>query len=338
MPRNAIPRYQPTYRQEVINLIIGSALRGESLGLVGIAGVGKSNIVNFLRDIQRNAPHVEQNVAGLHFPIVDATQWQGTPHSLWKMMAEALSQATRELSSPPEEDKIIPISEDERVLKTMQRRLQWVCQELEHQVMFILDDFDSVLETGPLSMLEQLNGLRSEGNRGYLGYLVFTKRLPHILGYSHNLEDKSKFYDLFRHNIYTLEPYSRDDAIRMLQHLNELAGSLLADSHLDQIYQLAGGHAQLLKIVFNIWIKEGASGIKAAYFATKPDVRQECRRILINLHKHEQQVALRVAKGQYSAEDQVVIDHLARRGLLVKLEPITWFSPLLAQFLSSYEG
>ncbi len=339
MPPNSISRYQTTFRKDEIDLIIRFALRGESLGFVGIAGVGKSNVVNFLRDIQQNAPRVQQDVARLHFPIVDATQWQGSPNSLWRLMLDALRQATAELGSPPGVDKIIPISEDERSFKTLQQHLQWVCQDLKHQVMFVLDDFDAVLTTGPLAMVERLNGLRSEGRRGYLSYLLFTKRLPHILGREYNLEQQSKFYDLFRTNIYALEPYNRADARRMLKHLDEVAGGVLTDSQLDQIYyQLAGGHARLLRLVFNIWINEGAVGGKTTYFAGKPDIQQECRRILLNLHRHEQEVALRLARGEQTAKDQPVIDHLARRGLLVKLDPPTWFSPLMAQFLAAYEG
>jgi hypothetical protein len=252
------------------------------------------------------------------------------------MMGSALSQATQDLPPPPEDSNVIPFSEDERALKTLQERLKWICQKLGHQVMFILDDFDQVLEIGPLAMLEQLNGLRSEGNRGFLSYLIFTKRLPHILGRNLPLENKSKFYDLFRHNIYALAPYSQGDAIRMLQHLNQIAGNRLADNHLEQIYRLAGGHARLLKLVFNIWVEEGASGIKVTYFAEKPDIKQECWRILENLHEWEQEVALRVAQGSYTVDDQDVMDHLIRRGLLVKLEPVTWFSPLMAQFLGNY--
>ena len=49
MPPNVIPRYQPTFRKDEIELITRLASRGESVGLVGVAGVGKSNIVNFLR-------------------------------------------------------------------------------------------------------------------------------------------------------------------------------------------------------------------------------------------------------------------------------------------------
>lgn len=339
MSHDVIPqRYQPTYREDEIDLIIRFALRGESLGFVGVAGIGKSNLVNFLRNIQRNAQHVEHNVEHMHFPVVDATYWPRTPASLWKMMLDALNQATQTLAPFPEDNKIIPISEEERALSTLRARLGWICQELGHKVMFVLDDFDLVFETGPLAMLERLSGLRSEGNRGHLSYLVLTKRLPHILGQSHNIENGSKFYDLFRHNLYALEPYAPDDARQMLLHLNEVAGKPLSNRELTQIRALAGGHAQLLKVVFNIWINEGAPGADpVAHFAAKPDIYQECRRLLLSLHRQEQEVALLAARGRYTAEHQDIIGHLARRGLLVKLDPLTWFSPLFERFLTTYE-
>jgi ABC-type dipeptide/oligopeptide/nickel transport system ATPase component len=338
MSLNVIPRYQHTYRIDEINLIIRLARRGESLGFVGMAGVGKSNIVNFLRHVQQNAPQVEQDVKRLHFPIVNSAQWPGTPDSLWKMMVEALDQATTELSPPQEDRKVIPFSGDERAFKTLQTRLKWLCQELGHQVMFVLDDFDRVLEVGPLAMLEQLDGLRSDDNREFLSYLVFTKRLPHILGQNHPLENKSKFYDLFRPNIYALEPYTQNDAMQMLRHLNGVAGNPLSDSDLEQIYQLVGGHARLLKLVFNIWVEEKLSGIRTTYFAEKPDIKQECERILLNLHDQEREVALLLVRGLAKAEHQDIINHLTRRGMLVKTEPMTWFSPLMAQILGNYQG
>ena len=335
LPSHAIPRYQTTYRADETELILRLTRRGESLGFVGLAGVGKSNIVNFLRDIHHNAVQNRPDLEHLYFPVIDAPHWSGSPASLWKLMWEALSQAIQRLSPPPLDPKVIPISEEERALSMVQERLNWACQTAGCQVMFILDDFDTVLETGPLSMLERLNGLRSEGNREALSYLIFTKRLPHILGQSYDLDHKSKFYDLFRRNIYALEPYTEEDAMQMLRHLNDLAGQPLLDGQLQQIYQLAGGHAGLLKIVFNIWIEEGASGVKTSYFAGKPDVQQECQRILSNLHEPEQEVARLIAQDQHTAEHQDVMDHLVRRGLLLKQDPPTWFSPLFAHFLNS---
>ena len=186
-------------------------------------------------------------------------------------------------------------------------------------------------------MIERLNGFRSEGNRGHLSYLIFTKRLPHILGESYDMEHKSKFYDLFRQNIYALEPYTSEDARQMLVHLNEVAGKPLNTRDLTQIHALAGGHARLLKIVFDTWFKEPPSGADpVAYFATKPDVQHECQRILANLHRQEQDVALLEARADDTAGYRDTVAHLVCRGLLS--ESGAWFSPLFAQFLSTNEA
>lgn len=333
-----VPRYQTSYREDEVRLIISFARRGDSLGFMGIAGIGKSNLVNFLRNIQE-IPQLQPEAQNLYFPVVDATYWQRTPSHLWKMMLEALAQATKHLPlQQAEEKKIISIDEEERYLNALQSRLRRVCQELGHKVMFVLDDFDIVFETGPLPMLERLNGLRSEGNRGFLSYVVLTKLLPHVMGREYDLANKSKFYDLFCHHIYALEPYTPEDARQMLVHLNENAGRPFRSMELSQLRQLAGGHGQLLKIVFNLCLQEGLPGSDAiTHFAASPDVRQECRRILLHLHPEEQAVALKLARGQSNTEDNPLVDHLHRRGLLLATEPVTWFSPLWEQFLKDHE-
>jgi hypothetical protein len=336
MPTNTASRYQTSYRQNEMELIVRSALRGESLAFVGLAGIGKSNIVNFLREIDTRAPQLGGKMARLQFPIVDATYWQQTPVSLWKIMLDALEQTTENLSPPPLDEKIIPISEEERVLNTLRSRLRWLCQELKQQVMFVLDDFDTAFAVGPLPMLERLNGLRSEGNREMLSYLIFTKRLPHVLGRSFNLENESKFYDLFRHNIYALEPYSAEDAFQMLKHLNEVAANPLRERDLAEVRQLAGGHARLLKIVFDVWAGQGMAGVNPlTYLVEQSDVQQECRRILLGLHEEEQTVLKRVAQDAATPADQDILDHLTRRGVLTT-DTRKIFSPLLAQFLARY--
>lgn len=336
MLTNPGPRYQATFRQNEIELIIRLARRGESLAFVGLVGSGKSNIVNFLREIDEQAAGLKQNVSRLHFPVVDTTYWEKSPVSLWKIMLEALNQATESLLPPPDAPKIIPISEEERALNMLRSRLEWLCQELAHQVMFVLDDFDEALEIGPLAMLERLNGLRGEGNRETVSYLMFTNRLPHVLGRSYNLENESKFYDLFRQRIYALEPYTADDAHQMLRHLNEVAGAPLRERDLAEIRQLAGGHARLLKIVFDIWAEHGMAGVNPlSYLVEQSDVQQECQRIVRGLHAEEQAALVRVAQNAVTQADHDLVDHLLRRGVLIAGGQ-ELFSPLLSQYLGQY--
>lgn len=334
---HTIPRYPPTYREDEICLILDAARQGQSLCFVGIAGIGKSNITNFLRHdpYQYKQQYLGKDTAQFLFPVIEGNGWNQTPQHLWELMLADLSELTRDLPQPPADTKMLQLSEEQRTFSALRERVQWVTKD--HQVMFILDDFDKVLQAGPLSMLEQLSALRNAGNRDKLSYLLFTKKLPHLLGKAHPLLNNSKFYDLFKDFIYALKPYTYQDAQQMLLFLNENADKPLHLKDLPLIREkLTGGHAGLIKIVFDSWRRTAPEADDlVTFFAEKPEVRNECQRIYQGLHRHEQQVARRVAHYEQTAEDQAVIDHLCRRGLLLNATSGEWFSPLLASFLRS---
>ncbi len=235
---------------------------------------------------------------------------------------------------PPPDGKIIQLSEEAKAFSDLKAHLNWVCGQLEQRVMFILDDFDTVLRTGPLAMLEQLNALRSEGQRNKLSYLLLTKRLPHILGQAHFQPGTSKFYDLFSNHVYALGLYNFDDARQMLLGLNENAGRPLSSKELPLIQSISGGHARLLKVIFDLFCQ---STIPASppidFFIEQPDVRNEFQRIFQALHPDEQAVALRLVAQQQAPADADLINHLALRGLLISSNPPQWFSPLMVGFL-----
>ncbi|MCE7983001.1 MAG: hypothetical protein DYG89_17590 [Caldilinea sp. CFX5] len=336
MEQSVSPRYQLTYRQAEIQLIADCAKQGQSLCLMGVAGVGKSNITNFLQSdpYGYKAHYFGEQADHFLFPLVDGNTWDQTPAGLWRLMLAALVGVTRDREQPSSDSKLIQFTEEQRAFSELKSHVDWFCQKVGDWVIFVLDDVDKLLSVGPLNMLEQLNALRSSGNRGKLSYLLFTKKLPHVLGRSHPLQGVSKFYDLFSSHVYALGLYNHEDARQMLVHLNELAGKPLTTRELTQIETLAGGHARLLRLIFELWRsnRPGEDDLVAT-LAQQNDIRDECRRIFQGLHEEEQAVTLRLAHGQQQEEDQPIIDHLVRRGLLTDGEAGVWFSPLFAEFL-----
>ncbi len=336
MPPNTPPRYRPDYRAAEMRLIARLVLAGDSLCFVGTAGVGKSNLINFLREY----PGYTREYFGdatdrLHFPVVDTNQWDQTSEGLGKLIIEALDGEA--ITAPREKDGgVIPLSQEDRAFTRLRGRLRAICQDLRHHVVIVLDDFDRAFEVGPLRMLEQLNGLRSDGNKGLLSYLVFTKRLPHILGRGHNLEKGSKFYDLLRHNLYALEPCTPADARQIVRHLSATSTAPVGSQELAQLCGLAGGHAGLLRNIFRVYEEQRLplGNDAAGRFVGCHDVRVACQRILDGLHEQEWEAALLVARGQHTAAHMDTVDHLIRRGLLLDGEPLRWFSPVFARYLN----
>jgi hypothetical protein len=329
-------RYRDGYRSDEVDLIRRLASSGQSLCFVGLAGVGKSNLINRLRD-RAQAPVIFGERAGhIHMVAIKINEWKGTPSNLWQLLLDALQRAVQDVIPAAPPARVVHMDEEERLRARLQAQVQNVCQH-NHAIVFLFDDVDLLLETGPLSLLESLNALR-EDYRDQVSYLLFTKRLPHVLGRRHQVETKCKFYDLFRQHIYALGPYNRQDALQMLLHLNQTANAHFSKRDLQPILDLAGGHAGLLRVIFTFrrinrsFAAAGPALIEA--LAQEVDVQEECRRILRSLHPQEARVATRIARGNPRPEDAPTIDHLCRRGILTRVDPPEWFSPVLPVFLS----
>jgi hypothetical protein len=330
-------RYPQDYRHHELRLVSNNALQGQSMGFVGIAGTGKSNLVRYLRDGMHLEQYLLDKTDQVHFAEANTIDWEGSPEHLWYIMLRGLNEVMKRVGVETQESVSQADSPDAATLHSeLKGRIDRICQRMGHQLMFILDDFDEVIAQGPRSMLERLSKLRTEGNVERLSYLVVTKKLPHVLGQAHSFQI-SQFYRLIRDELYALGMYKETDASQMLAHLNCVGGEHIPAQHLRTIRVLAGGHAGLIKTVFNSWPNEGAlESHPVSYFSATPSVREECFRILIGLHDQEQQVARRLARGEDTVEDVDTIDHLVRRGILTKARPVTeWFSPLMPLVLQS---
>jgi hypothetical protein len=260
---------------------------------------------------------------------VDINRWQETPVHLWHLMLEAVQGVAADLPQPPA-NTVVPMSEEERISQRLENHLKWICQHQQQQLVFVFDDCDRLLTSGPLSMINNLNTLRDDGNPGKLSYLLFTKRLPHVLGRGIGL-GTAKFYDLIKRSVFALGLYAPADTRQMVKYLNAQAGSPLESGDRFQVEFFGGNHSGLIRTVFATWLQTTPDRQDyLRFFATQPDIQAECHRILRSLHDAERASAIRFAQGRATPEDSSFLAHLMRRGLLTESNPPQWFSPLMA--------
>jgi hypothetical protein len=187
-------------------------------------------------------------------------------------------------------------------------------------------------------MLEALNTLRGEC-RDRLSYLIFTKRLPPVLGRAYGLETDSKFYRLFKDRTYALQPLVPADARQMVRHLDATDGRALTHADLDRIMRFAGGHSGLLKAIYEAQCELGLlADDSLPALVNHPAVREAARQLLRSLHIDEQEAAVRLAQGRQTTEDRDLLEHLCARKLLVRASSAAWFSPLWELYLRQYAG
>lgn len=323
-----IPRYRPTFRLAEVALIRSAAARGQSVCFVGVAGVGKTNLIHFLRyagAAQADGP------PWLLFAHVDCRQWMQTPQSLWDLMLDGLTRCDDVASPPGRADAAL--TEEARARQHLFNCAARTCRDPQTRLMFLLDDFDDLLVQGPLEMLEALNTLRGEC-RDRLSYLIFSKRLPHVLGRAHDLETASKFYQLFERRIYALPLLGPADARQMLARLNYMDDSGLSHAELGRIAYLAGGHSGLLRAIYEARRDLGSlTDASIPALVAHPTVRGAAQRLFRSLHPEEQEAAVRLAQLRLQPDDLDLIEHLHTRGLLVRLNSAGWFSPVWEHYL-----
>lgn len=312
---SVFPRFSPTYRSDELALIADYARRGLSCAFVGIAGIGKSNLLNCLRQRYGTIIAPGDTPITLQTVIVDCNDWNGEPADFWRLLRREMEKALTPMN-------VIPLSDDPAMRDNLIVRhlVGAFCSQPNRRLLLVFDDADKLLARGPLELLEQLRTLRDE-NRDVFSFLLFTKKLPLRLGRAINLTHESKFYQLFGSRIFTLRPYNQADAWHMLRFLNAQAAQPLTNPTLRFIYQLTDGHATLLKLVYERYlIQPPSSQNLVGDLLAHPPIRQACEHIFHSLHHHEQQVLVRMVHDRsFANADLPALILLRRRGLL--LEP-----------------
>lgn len=325
---STIERFSETYRADELALISDLARRGLSLAFVGVAGIGKSNLLSALRSHYATLPS-PAGPLNLRLIVLDGNNWDGSPSGFWRLARQETEQNLNISTN------IIPLSTDsgDRNNLIVRNLVGSVCRQPQQRLMFVLDDADQLLQNGPPELLGQLRSLRDE-NRDTFCYLLFTKKLPHRLGAGLKLRTDSKFYELFSSRIYALRPYQPNEAKQMLDYLNQKSERPLRAQDLRTILHLAGGHAMLLKHLHELWLEQPpAEDNVLATVVHHPDIIDVCRRIYRSLHGHEQDVLTTLARGQGLARaDAPAVDMLQKRGFLVG-DKNQFFSPVLEHHL-----
>lgn len=321
-------RFTADFRADELALITDLARRGLSLAFVGVAGIGKSNLLSALR-LRHAALPSPAGPLSLRLVVLDGNNWDGSPAGFWRLARQETEQSLGVSAN------FLPLATDpsDRNNLIVRNLVGNACRQPHLRLLFVLDDADRLLQNGPLDLLGQLRSLRDE-NRDVFSYLLFTKRLPHRLGAGLNLRTDSKFYELFSSRIYALCPYQQTEARQMLHYLNDASDRPLRAPALATILFLSGGHAMLLKHLHELWLEQPPSeeGVLATV-VRHPDIADVCGRVVRSLHAHEQDVLKKLTRGQPLAPaDAPAMTMLQKRGLLVGARN-QCFSPVLERFV-----
>lgn len=280
---------------------------GDSCSIIGISGMGKSNLFRHLCSSQTRQYYLGSEWRKYFFLHADS-------HALGELSERAIYDLllrclTTECQQQDVEQHILTRLEQlhQQVLPTTdqliwQRSFVQAVQlvmnsDPARHLVLIFDEFDSIYKTLNPRFFTTLRSVRDE-YKYRISYLVLTREeLPYI----NSTLEHEEFYELFSSNLIGLAAYSHDDALLLLTQISERYGHVLPAEVCERLIALTGGHPGLLKAAYmallngNTNLPENNDDAANMLLEVK-DIHNECVKLWKSITGDEQE-ALRALTG-----------------------------------------
>jgi hypothetical protein len=305
-----LDRYPFSYRHETVQSIINVTQEGHSLCLVGLAGVGKSNLVHFLEQPEIRALLKREEAGRTHFLGIPCAKDIRMPEEVYRSLSSPLVVLERQLGV-----RLARIPE-QTAFDDLRNHLKTLCRERNQRIVFILDEFEQLARNQPLELFEALRILRDDHRTtGNLVYILLMHRMPQVVAGS-QLFVKSRLFEIVREHIYPLGPYNEEDALTMLDALCAKSGMTISQANREKLCAFSGGHSGIMRAIFMaIRPHFDTPATKIARLAANdPGVAQACQHLWDHLHPEERSALLGLVEG--ASPDLAMKEFLIKRGLL----------------------
>lgn len=331
-----------TYRAEIIGPLLNSIAAGECCSIVGISGVGKSNMVQHMLqpDILRH--YIGDQADTLRFVMLDTNMFaEQSPWGFFEGLTEALIASTS--ADLPQEQLARLRSAHQEILhatggyalalRRCTEVLDILCTQQRLVIMF--DEFDPLFEQLTEAVLRNLRGLRDR-YKYRLMYLTFSRQPLIKLRDADDWDAIEPFVELLSLRELGLHPLSDDDAAAEVRRFAARHNQTVTASTQTSIVGLSGGHPALLRALTQAALPdEQHIAIPIEELCQRPTLRLECAKIWQQLTGDERDGLLAVARGRTS--DQNHTQTFMLKGLL-RARPngaSSVFSPLFAAYLKA---
>lgn len=335
------PQLPLSYRNELAGYILRRAQRGESCALVGMASVGKSNLVRFLQREDVRTRHLGQDGAHLAVLAIDGNGLAADGPMAWRVL-ELLAQrlmATLDAVVGPAAGSVAFADDYAAVVREQQPQMALgLCDRLLTQVIdqgglgvaALFDEFDDIATAGGDVLFRYMRYLRDE-HKYRVAYVTFTRVDPGE--WRGRPADMEQLLDLVGHSIRGLSPYSPEDAANMVERLADRMEVSISRDKMDRLVRRSGGHAGILRALF--WHQIEPSDRPEEPEHQDPRVWSECRTVWLGLSEDERDALQQLARGIAALDDDDPAIRLLRLKGAITSGPNgddALFSPVFAAF------
>ena len=350
----ALNSQQRDFRQAEVKRIFGWAQAGESALVIGVSGVGKSNLFNHICNPQTQKIHLGELAAET---IVIRVNFHYAPdftdravYSLILEQLEMLDGEKERLGLADEtvaaignwHEKMLDAGDDAlKVQRCFKLAVRQLLARPSRRLVILCDQFDEVYREAEPRLFANLRGLR-EAYKYRLSYILFTRHtLPNLLEMD---AEREEFYELAASNLLGLRPYNYSDALSLLQRIARRNQLPLPDGLDRELFRLTGGHAGLLRAVYlgvmerNLTLPPGNVEIASSLLEDIPGALVECEKIWHSLSPRERRTLLFLREERPLEEaERPYLRQLQIKGILSEAAPPQLFAPIFAAFTQAQE-
>ncbi len=330
------PQLPLSYRAELLKSVLANVRMGECCSLIGMEGVGKSNLGRFLQRHDVQLTYWKDDASWII--LIDSHSLilhEENPeyHFIRSMMQGLISEAKRRSFSSDflvaATDLYERFTENSNALLAFQQLCQRLCTQHGIQLIFVFDQFEDIWQTLNARFFLNLRYLRDQFKYQLVYLVMSSDRLQSIRPDSHTVES---FWELFSLHTYGLGPYSEEDAAVMVERLALRAG-IAATAIPPEVTTLSGRHPGLIRAIF--WAARNASvqSLTIDALLEISSLCEECAKIWRSFSPEEQNVIRLLAQNApLQPSTLTIVDNLRLKKAIFGTPPIL-FSPLFAAYV-----
>ncbi len=292
--------YPANARFDEIQKILNYIKEGNSCQLVGLPGVGRSNLLDFLaynRSI-RYAHLGEKQAASIHFVPVDFSEVRGKQlFDVMKFLFLSLVESLRDRKKEEEYTTVDKIFRDylgfhdELVFfQGLKQAIDYLALEKGFTIVFLFDRFEEYIPNATTEFFTNLRILRRHAKYHFSVVFSLNRPLEEMLEPSLFAD----FYEFVAGHIVYMSLFDKPGVDFRLSYLQKLTGRKIPDKIIEEIIHLTGGHSKLIRLSAEAYLAHFKEGEEMSEFllSQKP-VRSGLMEIWRSLTPAEQTAILK---------------------------------------------
>lgn len=245
--------YPQDCRTREVEQILSYIKKGNSAQLIGLPGVGRSNLLRFLAyNNHARVLHLGENYKWFHFVYMDLSEMKGRSSAeLIKFILISLSYSLSERKMTEEQEAVSEFLKeaismhDELVLfQALKRAIDFLSIEKELTVVFLFDRFDAYIPGIEASFFTNLRILRNRAKYRFSCVFSLPRPLEELLEQALYQE----FYEFVAGNTIYLSLSDKPSNEFRLSYIEKVSGKKLSEKIRKEILALSAGQGKILRI------------------------------------------------------------------------------------------